>query len=102
MSKIQSLLGPMRLPFIILTPACVLLGLATAIRVVGSASSFHVILLLLGATSAHISVNAFNEYFDFRSGLDFKHSVSNKIRLESQIYKTRPCNFGRLANIVNF
>ncbi len=72
MGKIQDLLGPMRLPFIILTPACVLLGIGTAVPVVGSVSGFHVILLLLGATAAHISVNAFNEYFDFKSGLDFK------------------------------
>ena len=62
----------MRLPFVILTPACVILGLGTAIWVMGSVNGFHVIFLLLGATSAHISVNAFNEYFDFKSGLDFK------------------------------
>ena len=72
MGKIKDLLGPMRLPFIILTPACVILGLGTAVREVGSVNAFHVILLFLGATSAHISVNAFNEYFDFKSGLDFK------------------------------
>ena len=72
MTRMQNLLGPMRLPFIILTPACVLLGCATAFRAAGTVSVFHVILLLLGATSAHISVNAFNEYFDFKSGLDFK------------------------------
>jgi 1,4-dihydroxy-2-naphthoate octaprenyltransferase len=28
-------------------------------------------LVLLGATSAHISVNTLNEYYDFKSGLDF-------------------------------
>ncbi len=72
MSKIQDLLGPMRLPFIILTPACVVLGLGTAVWEMGSVNAFHVILLFLGATLAHISVNAFNEYFDFKSGLDFK------------------------------
>ena len=31
-----------------------------------------VFLTFLGALAAHISVNAFNEYFDFRSGLDLK------------------------------
>jgi len=72
MSRIQDLLGPMRLPFVILTPACVVLGLATAVEAGGSVNAFHVILILLGAASAHISVNAFNEYFDFRSGLDFR------------------------------
>jgi len=72
MSKLQDLLGPMRLPFLILTPACVVLGLGTAVWETGSANTFHVILIFLGATSAHVSVNAFNEYFDFKSGLDFK------------------------------
>jgi 1,4-dihydroxy-2-naphthoate octaprenyltransferase len=72
MDSIKNLLGPMRLPFIILTPACVMLGLGTAIWTTGTANAFHVVLLLLGAVSAHISVNAFNEYFDFKSGLDFK------------------------------
>lgn len=72
MRKIQDIIGPMRLPFIILTPACVILGLGTAIWAMGSVNASHVILLFLGATSAHISVNAFNEYFDFKSGLDFK------------------------------
>jgi 1,4-dihydroxy-2-naphthoate octaprenyltransferase len=28
------------------------------------------VLVLIGAVTSHISVNAFNEYFDFRSGLD--------------------------------
>jgi 1,4-dihydroxy-2-naphthoate octaprenyltransferase len=28
-------------------------------------------MVLIGAVSAHISLNAFNEYFDFKSGLDF-------------------------------
>lgn len=60
----------MRLPFVILTPACVLLGLGTAVWSSNAINSFHFILALLGAVSAHISVNAFNEYFDFRSGLD--------------------------------
>ncbi len=62
----------MRLPFLILTPACVVLGLATAIWTVGTVNWFHFVLVLIGAVSAHISVNAFNEYFDFKSGLDEK------------------------------
>jgi 1,4-dihydroxy-2-naphthoate octaprenyltransferase len=33
-------------------------------------NSLYFILALIGAICAHISVNAFNEYFDFRSGLD--------------------------------
>jgi 1,4-dihydroxy-2-naphthoate octaprenyltransferase len=70
MSELKYLLGPMRLPFVILTPACVLLGLGTAVWSSGRVSILHFVLALVGAISAHISVNAFNEYFDFRSGLD--------------------------------
>ncbi len=72
MKKHQLILGPMRLPFLILTPACVLLGLATAFRESGSLRLLPVALCFIGAIAAHISVNAFNEYFDFKSGLDFK------------------------------
>ena len=60
----------MRLPFLILTPACVVLGLATAVWTGGQVNWFHFVLVLIGAVSAHIAVNAFNEYFDFKSGLD--------------------------------
>ena len=70
MKNYKFLLDPMRLPFLILTPACVVLGLATAIWTDGTVNWFHFVLVLIGAMSAHISVNAFNEYFDFKSGLD--------------------------------
>ena len=72
MNNLKSLLGPIRVPFLILTPACVLLGVGTAIWTTGRVNAVHVVLVLIGAVSAHISVNAFNEYFDFRSGLDLR------------------------------
>ena len=74
MGHLKYVLGPMRVPFLILTPACVLLGLGTAIWSSGQIRTIHFIFVLVGAVSAHISVNAFNEYFDFRSGLDFRTS----------------------------
>lgn len=61
----------MRLPFLILTPACVSLGVGTALTSAGYFNTPNFFLVLIGALSAHISVNAFNEYYDFRSGLDF-------------------------------
>jgi len=70
MNNFKLLLGPMRLPFLILTPACVLLGLGTAVWTTGYVNGWHFALALVGALSAHISVNAFNEFFDFESGLD--------------------------------
>lgn len=72
MSNLKYLLGPMRLPFLILTPACVLLGLGTAVWSSAQVSAFYFILALVGAICAHISVNAFNEFLDFRSGLDLR------------------------------
>ncbi len=72
MADIKSVLGPMRVPFLILTPACVLLGFATAVWTTGEVQLLNFILALIGAVSAHISVNAFNEYFDYKSGLDEK------------------------------
>lgn len=68
------LFGPMRLPFLILTPACVLVGIATAVWSGAAISPLPVLVALAGAVAAHISVNALNEYDDFRSGLDFKTS----------------------------
>lgn len=72
MANLKYILGPMRLPFVILTPACVVLGLGTAAWSTGNVSALHFALALVGGLAAHISVNAFNEYFDFKSGLDFK------------------------------
>jgi 1,4-dihydroxy-2-naphthoate octaprenyltransferase len=67
--------GPMRGPFLLLTPACTALALACAwlTRPVAMSATSFVIeagLALVAALSAHISVNALNEYVDFRSGLD--------------------------------
>ena len=70
MKDFKFLLDPMRLPFLVLTPACVVLGLAAAIWTSGQVNWFHFVLVLIGALSAHVSVNIFNEYFDFKSGLD--------------------------------
>lgn len=62
----------MRIPFLILTPACVLLGVGSAIWTSDEVSVLFVAFALIGALSAHISVNSLNEYFDFKSGLDFR------------------------------
>lgn len=70
MNRFKLLMGPARVPFLLLPPVCVAVGVGTAFWQTGSISWGHVLLILLGALSAHVSVNAFNEYFDFRSGLD--------------------------------
>jgi 1,4-dihydroxy-2-naphthoate octaprenyltransferase len=66
----KDVLGPMRVPFLILTPACVLLGIGTAFYSGAHVNLLHVLLVLVGALCTHISVNAFNEYDDYKSGLD--------------------------------
>ncbi|TCO77561.1 prenyltransferase [Chromatocurvus halotolerans] len=65
-------LGPMRAPFLLLVPVCVLLGWAAAVHDGHSVNAVHLALAAAGALAAHISVNALNEYEDFRSGLDFR------------------------------
>ncbi|MGB5217622.1 MAG: prenyltransferase [Smithella sp.] len=67
----NALIGPMRPNFLILTPACVLLGIATAYWSGTTLNPLYIVLILTGALMAHISVNALNEYHDFKSGLDF-------------------------------
>jgi 1,4-dihydroxy-2-naphthoate octaprenyltransferase len=63
--------GPMRLPFLILTPACVMLGAATAAWSGAELNLHYLVFTFVGAVAAHISVNALNEYDDCKSGLDF-------------------------------
>ena len=70
MAEPKTLLGPMRLPFLVLPPACVLLGIGTALWTKGEISVLHTVIAFVGALAAHISVNALNEYYDFKSGLD--------------------------------
>jgi len=72
MSSPKQLLGPMRVAFLVLPPVCVLLGLGTAVRTNVPINAGHLVLIFIGALAAHISVNALNEYFDFKSGLDLR------------------------------
>ncbi len=64
--------GSMRIPFLVLPPTCVGIGIATAIWTGHEINILYLVLALIGAVSAHISVNALNEYDDFKSGLDSK------------------------------
>lgn len=66
----SSWLGPARLPFLVLTPACVILGVSCASLGPAPVSYWVAALALLGALAGHVSVNALNEVLDFKSGLD--------------------------------
>lgn len=60
----------MKVPFLILTPMCILVGIATAMWSGVHVSVAPIVLIVVGAVCSHISVNALNEYHDFKSGLD--------------------------------
>jgi 1,4-dihydroxy-2-naphthoate polyprenyltransferase len=70
--KIGTILKSMRLPFLILTPVCVFLGLSIVIANQIKVDRYLLVLTLLGAVLAHIGVNTLNEYDDFKTALDFK------------------------------
>jgi 1,4-dihydroxy-2-naphthoate octaprenyltransferase len=72
MRSLNSLLGPMRVPFLLLTPACVALGVATAYWQTRHLDGWQVLLVLIAALASHIAVNALNEYVDFKTGLDLR------------------------------
>jgi len=69
---LKSAIAVTRPRFLLLVPACVLLGIATSVMATGELDGFKVFLVFIGALTAHMSVNALNEYQDFKSGLDLK------------------------------
>lgn len=72
MTTFKVLIANTRPPFLLLPPVCVAVGVGTAYWQTGSVNWLHVLLILIGAVSAHVCVNVFNEYFDFKSELDSK------------------------------
>ena len=74
MNPLKALIGTTRPSFLLLAPACVAVGVGTAYWQTHELNWLHVLLVLIGAVSAHVCVNVFNEYFDFKSGLDKKTS----------------------------
>lgn len=62
-------------PFLLLTPICIFLGFAITYQLQNTLNPVLAVLIMIAALGAHISVNTFNEYFDFTSGLD---SITNK------------------------
>lgn len=65
------ILGVARINFLTLTIACIVLAQSYSVFLGYPFDIRLFTLVLVMALFAHISVNAFNEYFDFRSGLDF-------------------------------
>lgn len=71
-SILKSAIAVTRPRFLLLVPACVLLGIASSVMATGGIKGFDIFLVMIGALAAHMSVNALNEYSDFKSGLDLK------------------------------
>jgi len=70
--KLKVVLQAIRPSFLILTPVCVFLGLSTSLTIESPLNLSLFFIILIGAISAHISVNTLNEYYDFKNGLDLK------------------------------
>ncbi len=68
--NINTLINTTRPAFLVLSPVCIFLGYCTALAAGAKPETYLVVLVFVGAICAHISVNTFNEYFDFKSGLD--------------------------------
>jgi len=65
-----TLIATTRPAFLLLAPACMLLGIGTAAQAGVPMPAFDIVLILVGGITAHAAVNGLNEYLDFRSGLD--------------------------------
>jgi 1,4-dihydroxy-2-naphthoate octaprenyltransferase len=68
--KFIAVIQSVRIPFLVLTPVSVFLGVSTVIANRVDVNFGLLVLILFGALLAHIGVNTLNEYFDFKSGLD--------------------------------
>lgn len=67
---VSTFAGAARAPFLILTPLCVMQGVALAATGPAEISLLRLVLVLTAALAAHVTVNLLNEVADFRSGLD--------------------------------
>lgn len=70
-TEFSRVIATSRPAFLILTPCCLSLALANVIAEQMPIAYPHLLLIFIGAIAAHISVNMFNEYLDYTSGLDF-------------------------------
>jgi 1,4-dihydroxy-2-naphthoate octaprenyltransferase len=70
--NMQTFAGIIRVPFLLLAPVCVFLAAGLAYSTVGEIDWGVLGLIIFCAVTAHVAVNALNEYQDFQSGLDLK------------------------------
>jgi len=72
MATVKIWLRQIRAPFLVVTLVSVFLGASVAVYQGHPINALYLGLAFLGALLAHVSVNVLNEYFDYRSGVDFK------------------------------
>lgn len=73
MAATKTWLMQIRAPFLLLVPVCVLVGASVVVYEPDKALNWTYLgVAFLGALLAHIAVNVINEYFDYKSGVDFK------------------------------
>lgn len=72
MKVLKIWLMQIRAPFLLLPPISVLVGVSVAVYESYSINALYLALAFIGALLAHIAVNVLNEYFDYKSGVDFK------------------------------
>ncbi len=72
MTNLKTWLMQIRAPFLLVTLISVLVGVSVAVYQSYSINALYLALAFVGALLSHIAVNVFNEYFDYKSGVDFK------------------------------
>ena len=72
MNSVKIWLRQIRAPFLLLPPISVLVGVSVAVYESYSINALYLALAFIGALLAHIAVNVLNEYYDYKSGVDFK------------------------------
>jgi 1,4-dihydroxy-2-naphthoate polyprenyltransferase len=69
-TTVQRWIKQIRADFLLLSVVLVFLGVSLAYLQGVTTPFWYIPMLLIGVVLSHISVNLFNEYFDFRSGID--------------------------------
>jgi len=72
MAKVKTWLMQIRAPFLLVTLISVLVGVSVVVHESHPINALYLALAFVGALLSHIAVNVFNEYFDYKSGVDFK------------------------------
>lgn len=72
MAKVRTWMMQIRAPFLLVTLISVLVGVSVVVHESHPINALYLALAFVGALLSHIAVNVLNEYFDYKSGVDFK------------------------------